>query len=64
MQATTVEVTERNGDLIWLNCGSIHPTTDGWLIVIDHHTMMLTGDQIDPLDAAQKFADLITDVTE
>lgn len=64
MQATTVYATERLGVVTILNCGTITQAEGTTTIVMDGQ--VATFDRIfpDPILVAQKFADLLTDVTE
>lgn len=64
MQATTVEVQERVGETTFLNCGFILETAGATTIQIGGHCLMLNEILEAPVAAAQRFADLLTDVTE
>lgn len=66
MKPTTVEVESNLGNMLFLNCGSVTDTDNGIAIMIDSQLLMLRGqfDYDQKVAAAQKFADLLTDVTE
>lgn len=64
MEATTVEIIGFADKTIFLNCGTVTEYEGSTAIKIDGH--IIAFDQIlhDPVGAAQRFADLLTDVTE
>lgn len=66
MEPITVEQTGESENGIEPNCGTITygaAVTGRIIIRIDGHTAMIRTDH-DPVDVAQRFADLLTDVTE
>lgn len=64
MKPTLVTHQGFQGNITFLNCGSVTTTDDSTVVAIDgSHVMILPFRVTDPVDVAQRFADLLTDVT-
>lgn len=64
MEATTVKVMDRSGEIIRLNCGYIACHEEKTVIYVTPHSMTLNSTTLtleDAVTAAQRFADLLSD---